>query len=302
MSTSPVGLFVGLTTLDLIYRAASPPTANQKIVAMDYAVAAGGPATNAAVAFGQAGGRATVLTSLGRHPMTQLIRADLADCQMAIADLTPAHPEPPPVSSIVVTAATGDRAVVCINAVKRQAEYADIPAEIWAALTRAAIDVVLIDGHQIEVGRAIAQHARAHQIPTVLDGGSWKPGLEQILPFIDYAICSANFRAPDGGASPIHAYLADFGITQVAITHGGQPINYWSAGKTGVIAIPAIAPVDTLGAGDIFHGAFCAAILHQDFATALATAAQTASRSCQSFGTRRWMQPSHDRGGEPAVG
>ena len=46
------GLFVGLVTLDVVYLTDHPPTRNQKIVASDYTVAAGGPATNAAVAFG----------------------------------------------------------------------------------------------------------------------------------------------------------------------------------------------------------------------------------------------------------
>ena len=37
------GLFVGLITLDLIYLTESPPKNNQKLVAEDYIVAAGGP-------------------------------------------------------------------------------------------------------------------------------------------------------------------------------------------------------------------------------------------------------------------
>ncbi len=36
------GLFVGLVTVDLIYLAASVPEQNQKLVASDYTVAAGG--------------------------------------------------------------------------------------------------------------------------------------------------------------------------------------------------------------------------------------------------------------------
>ena len=55
------GLFVGLVTLDLIYLANSAPQNNQKIVATDYTVAAGGPATNAAVTFSHLGNQATVL-------------------------------------------------------------------------------------------------------------------------------------------------------------------------------------------------------------------------------------------------
>ncbi|MHC5830398.1 MAG: PfkB family carbohydrate kinase, partial [Nostoc sp.] len=79
------GLFVGLVTLDLIYLADSAPKNNQKIVATDYTVAAGGPATNAAVTFNYLGNQATVLGVVGSHPMTQLIRGDLANYKVAIA-------------------------------------------------------------------------------------------------------------------------------------------------------------------------------------------------------------------------
>jgi len=146
------GLFVGLTTLDLIYRATQPPQTNQKIVASDYTVAAGGPATNAAVAFSYLGDRATVLGVLGHHAITQLIRSDLHQWQVAIADLAPHHGEPPPVSSIIVTEATGDRAVVSINAVKTQGSVTSIPSGILQD-----VSIVLIDGHQMAVGEAIAK-------------------------------------------------------------------------------------------------------------------------------------------------
>ncbi|WP_283754453.1 hypothetical protein [Roseofilum acuticapitatum] len=50
MDTS--GLFVGLATLDLLYLTPQIPQVNEKKVAVDYTVAAGCPATNAAIAFG----------------------------------------------------------------------------------------------------------------------------------------------------------------------------------------------------------------------------------------------------------
>jgi sugar/nucleoside kinase (ribokinase family) len=56
-----------------------------------------------------------------------------------------------------------------------------------------------------------------------------------------------------------------------------------------VIDVPTVQAVDTLGAGDIFHGAFCHYILRENFPTALKQAAHIASFSCQFFGTRRWM-------------
>ncbi|KAB8335308.1 sugar kinase [Scytonema tolypothrichoides VB-61278] len=279
------GLFVGLVTLDLIYLAESPPENNQKIVAADYTVAAGGPATNAAVTFSHLGNQATVLGVVGSHPMTQLIKGDLANYQVEITDLNPTTQNAPPVSSIIVTQATGERAVISINAVKTQATRESISPEFLQD-----VDIVLIDGHQMAVGSEIAQIAKARNIPVVIDGGSWKNGFDKVLPFVDYAICSANFHPPNCQTEDkVFAYLSGFGISHIAITHGQKPIRYLQDGKAGVIDVPTVRAVDTLGAGDIFHGAFCHHILRESFTTALQQAADVAAFSCQFFGTRRWM-------------
>jgi sugar/nucleoside kinase (ribokinase family) len=287
---SPHGLFVGLVTLDLIYLADSAPRNNQKIVAADYTVAAGGPATNAAVTFSYLGNQAQVLGVLGSHPMTQLIRQDLANYQVAIADLAPNTSTAPPVSSIIITQATGERAVVSINAVKTQVDDKSIPSNILDN-----IDILLIDGHQMEVSRHLASIAKAQNIPVVMDGGSWKPGFADVLPFVDYAVCSANFYPPNCHTqAEVFAYLSAFDIPHIAVTHGEQPIEYLSFTKTASVNVPQITAVDTLGAGDIFHGAFCHYILQTSFADALAQAAKIAAESCQGFGTRRWMSKNGD--------
>ena len=280
------GLFVGLVTLDLVYLATAAPSNNQKVVASDYTVAAGGPATNAAVTFSKLGNQATLLGVVGQHPMTHLIRADLETYAVAIADLDVSQSQPPPVSSIIVTQGTGERAVVSINAVKNQVTSPSYPQDILQG-----VDIVLIDGHQMAVGQAIAQLAKANKIPVIIDGGSWKPGFERVLPFVDYAICSANFYPPNcNSATDVCAYLSAAGIPHIAITHGKEPIQYLCDGKSSSLEVPQINAVDTLGAGDIFHGAFCHYILRETFTDALALAAKIASYSCQFFGTRRWME------------
>lgn len=280
------GLFVGLVTLDLVYLATSAPSNNQKIVASNYTVAAGGPATNAAATFSYLGNQATLLGIVGSNPITGLIKADLDSCGVAIADLDPYQLQPPPVSSIIVTQSTGERAVVSINAAKTQVTSNSIPADILQD-----IDIVLIDGHQMIVGSALAQQALAHNIPVVIDAGSWKPGFETVLPFVDYAICSANFYPPGcNTTSEVFAYLCAAGISHIAITHGEHPIRCLCEGTTSVLEVPQINAVDTLGAGDIFHGAFCDRILRSNFTDALISAANVAAYSCQFFGTRDWMQ------------
>ncbi|PZD71104.1 Sulfofructose kinase [Acaryochloris thomasi RCC1774] len=292
-----LGLFIGLSTLDFIYLAEGPPQANQKVVARESAISSGGPATNAAVTFAHLGNQAQLLTAMGTHPMTQLMRSDLEEVGVAmaegrsltIANLTPSQVQSPAISSIIVTESTGERAIISLNAQRQQAQPEQIPPEVWERLD--ATKIILIDGHQIDISVAIS--AQATNIPIVLDGGSWKPGLENVLPYVHYAICSANFYPP--GCSKTEAtikYLQDRlpQPTRIAITQGDQPILYRDGKIEGTIPVPDITPVDTLGAGDVFHGAFCHFILSHAFPEALAQAAQVAATACQSFGTRAWLQ------------
>ncbi len=273
------GLFVGLVTLDLIYLADAPPRSNQKIVAQETTIAAGGPATNAAIAFQHLGNAATLIGAIGSHPICHLIEADLQTCGVHTVDLDPPKTESPPVSSIVVTKSTGDRAVVSLNAVRSQIDSDCISPNVLDH-----VDIVLIDGHQMAIGVAIAKMARDRNIPVVIDAGSWKPGFETVFPWVDYAICSANFHPPTD--QTVFSYLQDFGILHIAVTQGKNAIELPDC----KIKVPQVPVVDTLGAGDIFHGAFCHFIFEHSFTTALSKAANVAAHSCQFFGTREWMK------------
>ncbi|MBD1856335.1 PfkB family carbohydrate kinase [Leptolyngbya boryana CZ1] len=273
------GLFVGLVTLDLIYLADAPPQPNQKIVAQETTIAAGGPATNAAIAFQHLGNSSTLFSAIGCHPICHLIKADLKSIN--VMDLDPDRQEPPSISSIVVSQSTGDRAVISLNAVRTQLSPDCIPSSILDE-----VDIILIDGHQMAVGAEIAKMAGT--IPVVIDAGSWKPGFEQIFPYVDYAICSANFQAPT--EQSVFDYLYSYGIENIAITQGEHAIEVFNHPQ---IKVPQVNVKDTLGAGDIFHGAFCHFILQHDFVTALAEAARVASYSCEFFGTRQWMRSAH---------
>lgn len=291
------GLFVGLTTLDFLYLVDHFPDRNQKIVALDSAMAAGGPATNAAITFGYLGNQVKLLSVVGNHALSQVIHQDLANQSIHSIDLEPTWLESPSVSSVVVTQKTGERAVISLNATKFQAKCQQIPPDILAN-----IDIVLIDGHQMAISEAIACQAQTKHIPIVMDGGSWKTGFEKVLPFVDYAICSANFYPPNcQNQTDIFQYLKSYSIPQIAITQGDKPIQYVGQNYSGEIMIDPINAVDTLGAGDIFHGAFCHFIVNQlknpsqpisenDFREALIFSAKIASQSCKSFGTRSWMK------------
>lgn len=281
------GLFVGLTTIDIIYTVDEVPGANTKIVARSQRLLTGGPATNAAITFSHLGGSATLVSSVGRHPLGAVAQEELHAFSVSLLDLNPESTTPPPLSSVYVDR-HGQRSVVSVN--MALSEFP--PPQIDPSILKKA-RILLVDGHAIEACQAWAHAAHSSNIPVIFDGGSWKPGTEELLKSVDVAICSADFRppaCPDENATI--EYLRSRGIKQIAITKGSDPVRFVLDSSDGFIEIPKVEAVDTMGAGDIFHGAFCFYFSEgHDFPLALRKAAQIAAGSCGFPGTRQWMQP-----------
>jgi sugar/nucleoside kinase (ribokinase family) len=121
----------------------------------------------------------------------------------------------------------------------------------------------------------------------VLDGGSWKPGTEEIAPLLTAAICSERFSVPglSSDADSTLAWFAERGVPHVAVTRGPRSILGWDRGRRFEIEIAPIDAADTLGAGDVLHGAFCFHFARaQEFEPALRAASEIATRSCLGHG------------------
>ena len=280
------GLFVGLTTIDIHYGVDTFPASNAKTVAGAFVMTVGGPATNAAISFAHLGGESHLLSAIGRHPFTSFIEHELHRYHVEVTDLSPAATQLPTISSIVTTQG-GQRTVMTT----RSSPTSDIRDATWIAHPD-DYDVVLVDGFQMDTCCRVARQARQCELPVVLDGGSWKEGMEQLFPCVDIAMCSEQFRMPDGGdEGAVLAYLARQSVRYRAITRGERPIIYDTAESAGEIAIEPVEVVDTLGAGDILHGAFCRYYAEgNQFVAALQQASRVATLSCRTFGTRAWME------------
>ncbi len=278
------GLFVGLTTVDIFNVVDTHPLPDQKIKAHHQAVCAGGPAANAAVAYAAFGNEADLVTGLGDHPTGALALEDLQKHGVTVHDYSNDPEILPVLSSIIIDSSNGSRCVVYRNPQGLTLS----PDQRYNHLLEDC-PVILLDGFYLEQAITVAQEAQGRS-PTVLDGGSWKEGLEDLLPFIDYAICSADFRAPGFRSDEdLLGFLEDVGVKGAAISHGAEPIIYRTEGKQGCLCVPQVDAVDTLGAGDILHGTFCHHILTNPFPKSLEMAALSASHSCLSYGTRKWI-------------
>ncbi|OIQ74685.1 sulfofructose kinase [mine drainage metagenome] len=308
-AASCVVLCCGLTTLDVLQEVDAVPAPNEKTVARSVTLTFGGPAANAAATAVAVGATARLLTAIGSGPVADLVVSELADAGVDVVDLARGTGAVPAVSTILVTASTGERAVVSVNATR----VGGLPAPPADALD--GVDVVLVDGHHLETAIEVARWARAAGVPVVLDGGSWKPGLERLLALVDHAIVSADFHVPasmaaDGPAAAdlsrwtddrerLVRQVASFGPTVVARSDGDRPILVLDPRTSAEVrsvpvpSDPSRRVVDTVGAGDVLHGAYAAFLACErpaaDPATVLARAAGVASESVHSRGARGWV-------------
>lgn len=288
-------LAVGLATLDVVQTVERVPGPDEKVVARGLWVAAGGPAANAAVTASASGVPATLVTRVGQGAVARLVADDLAAHRVDLVDLAGPGASPA-VSTVLVTAATGERAVVSVNATAGAGEAG--PAADWSALLAGA-GAVLVDGHHLDLALGAAAAARAARVPVLLDGGSWKPGLERLLALVDVALLSADLRLPGRPDDPPAALLAgvrDLGPRLVARSQGGGPVQLLDGDAVVEVPVPAVAVRDTLGAGDVLHGALAAWLaLHEPprdadaLVPGLAAAAAAASASCAADGARGWL-------------
>jgi sugar/nucleoside kinase (ribokinase family) len=277
----------GLATVDLLYTVDRIPGVDEKAQATSVEVAAGGPAANAAITAALLGAEVTLVSAVGAHPLGTLIRDDLDRYGVRLVDAAAGRAGPPPVSAITVLAATGQRTIVSRNA-------GDLAAGVPVDLDLAGADAVLVDGHHPALAVAAARAGR----PLVVDAGSWRPVFADVLPHALVVACSAAFRAPD----PV--LLA--GVPHVAVTDGPRPVRWRSGPAAGAVPVPAVAAVDTAGAGDVFHGALAVAVARdpevRDFPGALAYAVSIAARRVVHRGPRAWRQALNGSGraGSPA--
>ncbi len=284
----------GLTTLDVTQVVDRLPAPNEKLTGRELTVAFGGPAANAAATAVALGVPVTLVTGVGSGPIGQVVRAKLAAAGVRLVDLLEGQDVDPPVSTVLVTASTGERAVVSVNDA-RPREYGAVPDGVLAGA-----GTLLVDGRLVEAAIPLARAARAAGLRVMIDGGSYKPGTEELLAECDVAIVSADFHLP-GDGSPT---TADPGSVEdlAAIAAGGPAFVARSAGEGAIatlvggavvgVEVPgASRVVDTLGAGDVLHGAFAAAwhAWRGRELEALRFAARVATASVEHAGARGWV-------------
>lgn len=161
---------------------------------------------------------------------------------------------------IVIDQSTGERTVFWRRSDGLRLEPSEITPEM---ITCARL--LHIDGHDTAaVGRAAAI-ARQHNIPVTVDVDTVYHGFDKVLPNVDYLITSSEFPVRwTGEGDPFRALIMiqeEYGMKVAAMTLGSFGSIARMEGKFCYSPAFVVNCVDTTGAGDVFHGAYCYGVL-----------------------------------------
>lgn len=271
------GLFVGLCTKDILYYTDDLPVHNHKSKTDDFATYIGGPAANAAITYAALGGDATLATCLGDSAESRAMIAELNGYGVKVLNYS--EYETIPNTACIVVSSDGKRTIL-----SGQHTF-----EVNRAYDLTSYDFALFDCNQQEISLDILSvFGASEEKKVVLDAGSLKPNIEKFLERADIVIASEDFKDEAGNT----IFELSCNAAHKAITRGEKPILYGEKEFLEEIPVEKVDAVDTLGAGDIFHGAFCYGYFKKGYSCeeALVFAGKVASESVKYRGPREWMK------------
>jgi sulfofructose kinase len=280
---------VGLNATDTFIPVAHYPARGSKVEFRSAQVLPGGQVATAMIACQHWGLRTRYVGKVGDDHAAELHRSEFARAGVEAHLFT--APGCPSQQAFILVDDSGERTVLW----KRDDRLTLRPEELqqdWIVNARA----LHVDGHDTAAAATAAAWARAANIPVIADVDDLYPGVETLLKTVDYLITSRDIpgrlmQEPDLKKS-LPALQKRFGSRLTAATLGEQGVLAWDGSQFHYAPAFRIQPIDTTGAGDIFHAAFIYALLQGwplprqlDFACA------AAALNCAALGARAGIQP-----------
>ena len=278
-------LCIGMPVRDLIFRIQELPARGFKVNASHFDEISGGNALNAAIGIVRLGGRASICGPMGdaRETSSSYIFDKLKHEGIETRHIVHMPGLVTPISNIMIDP-SGERTAVTFR-----------DPELWKVRLPSTDKLledcaaILTESRCAEFCTDVCTEARQRGIPVIVDVDrtmSLREGLltaSSHLVFSSEALQSTAGIAEDGEALEKIAKLTS---SFLAGTRGAQG-TLWLDQQQHLQQTPAfrVHTVDTLGAGDVFHGAFALAITEkQELRQALRFASAAAALKCTRFG------------------
>jgi sulfofructose kinase len=280
---------VGLNATDTIIPVPEYPARGAKVVFRSASVLPGGQVASAVAACQTWGLQTRYVGKVGDDAAGALHREEF-DRLGVEAHLITAKGCPSQQAFILVDD-TGERTVLW----KRDERLTLRPAELqreWVVDAR----VLHVDGHDTAAAAVAAGWAREAGVPVVADLDELYPGVEELLPKLDYFVASRDIPGRLTGEADLRNALPEvkknYACVLAAATLGEEGVLAWDGTRFWHAAAYRVKVVDSIGAGDIFHAGFIYGLLQEwplqrqlDFACA------AAALNCMAVGARGGIQP-----------
>jgi sugar/nucleoside kinase (ribokinase family) len=277
-------LCAGGAVQDIVMRVEAFPKAGHKVQASEYVVTIGGQSGNAAVAAARLGALTFYAGTLGApdDPVAGEIVAALekngVDCSGTVR-----VPGAQSSVSLILLDAQGEKMI----ATRRDSGLNDARLPNIPALVARA-DAVLADNRYPLFAVPVCEAAKARGIPRVLDFDKPTAFDDPLLLLSTHVIASADAAREAAGETDLRAALKKMGQHLgcfLAITDGPAGYYWLDGGQVRHAKAFKVDVVDTLGAGDVFHGAFTLRLAETgDEVEAMKFASAAAAIKCTRFG------------------
>jgi len=274
-------LTVGITVLDSVYAVDQLPRGDSKHYARARSEVIGGIAANAAIAIARLGGRAVLASRVGNDLAAERIVAELSAAAVDTTHLDWLNGVATSTSAIIVAA---DGARLLVN-------HADDALFRGAAdFSKLTVDAVMTDTRWPGGARAALDLAHQRQIPSIVDFDRMPEAsvAETLLNGASHiAFGEQGLRGLTGIDEIGDALIAASRRSKawLCATAGSEGAYWLDGGQVRHLPAFPVEAVDTLAAGDAFHGALALALAErQDTAAALRFASAVAAIKCTRFG------------------
>lgn len=250
---------LGYSAVDYLGVVPRFPAENMKLELKEFEIQGGGPAATAIVTASRLGLKTSFIGIVGDDSfgdkMLDELKAEGVDVSSVII-------EPGGESQfafIMVDESSGERTILWTRGSLPYIKNGQVDREMILSA-----DILLIDSLEPEAALCAAAVAKENGIPVVIDAGTLRGGVKELLPLCDYIIASEVFAAQISGNGNVEKALDtihSFGPEVSIVTLGERGCAAYS--ESGMITVDGfkVDAVDTTGAGDVFHGAFLYAVL-----------------------------------------
>ena len=276
---------VGLNATDTVIRLPHFPAFNSKVEFRVSEILSGGQVATAVTACARWGLRCRYVGKIGDDSSGALQQDEMKKDGIEAHWIVVPHCQSQS-SFILVDEETGERTVLW----KRDPRLELLPTEIeqdWVVRAK----LLHVDGHDCAGATQAAGWARSAGIPVTVDLDNRYPGVEALLENVDYAITSQEFPARLCGENDplvsLPAIASRFGCRLAAATLGTDGVLAWDRTRFHYSPAFELKPVDTTGAGDVFHAAFAYSLLQgDDLPRSLEFSCAAAGLACLGMGAR----------------